>query len=388
MAEGFALKNLRIKNFRNHSDTNISLNFQLVFFIGKNGVGKTSLLEAISLASILKSFRARSPKDIISWQQKLYTINLTYQDGQKNHNIHIGYHRDKNQSGRSLIFDGKKIKRISDFIGRLQTVFFSQNDIHIVDTTPLARRQFFDMLLSGLYSDYLRNLQEYQKILRIRSIILKQNTTQNPNLTFFKSLDKQIAQKGSFLQKYRETFFQEIQELFNKYVRLISGNTEDWTLYYKPSVKEGISSEKYFKILQENLLNDLKWKKTSVGIHRDQIKFYLKHPHHNELELREVASQGQKRTVALALKMAQYTYTKQKIQKTPVLLIDDILNELDVLRRGYFISFLNEAGQALITTTDLFGMEKFIQNKKEHVSICIYNIKNQEDKVSIEPELI
>ena len=182
--------------------------------------------------------------------------------------------------------------------------------------------------------------------------------------------------------------FQGFQEPFTEYVKLISGDNEAWNLVYKPSIVGGESAKHYFATLQENLNNDLHYKRTGLGVHRDQIKFFLKNVTKEKLDLREAASQGQKRTVALALKMAQYAYTKKKTNRTPVLLIDDVLNELDVLRRSRFISFLNETGQALITTTDLFGMEEFIQERKKYVSVCVYNIKNHEDKLIIEPERI
>ena len=380
----FFLKKLSLKNFRNHPNQEVALGFQLVFFTGENGAGKTSLLEAISFASILRSFRTHSPKEMISWNQKLYTIDLEYSDNQKQHTIHVGYGMQANQLNRSLIFDGNKINKITDFIGKFQTVFFSPNDILIIDTTPAERRRFFDMLLSSIYPDYLKNLQDYQKALRIRSVMLRRNQPGKVDLNFFRSLDQQIAEKGVILQKYRQGFFQNFQEPFNEYIKLISGGSEAWRLHYEPSIKEGDSLEKYKSCLEERLSNDLFHKKTSRGVHLDKIKILLEHTDKKHLDLREAASQGQKRTVALALKMAQYAYTKEKMRQTPVLLIDDVLNELDVTRRARFIEFLNETGQALITTTDLFGMEDFIQKKKEKVSLCIYQIKERSNIILTE----
>ena len=386
LSDAFFLEKLSVKNFRNHPSSDIDLGFQLVFFIGENGVGKTGLLEAISLASILRSFRTRSSRDMISWNEQLYTIDLEYSDREKRNAIHIGYGMQANELNRSLIFNGKKIDRVVDFIGKFQTVFFSPNDMQIIDTTPAERRRFFDMLLSSLYPDYLKSLQDYQRILRIRSVMLRRGDSKKVDLTFFRSLDKQVAEKGALLQRHRQTFFQGFQGPFDEYVGLISGGDEAWRLRYEPSIKGGDSEEQYKSCLEKKLSDDLQQKKTSQGIHRDQIKLLLKHPEKNDLDLREAASQGQKRTVALALKMAQYAYTKEKMRQTPVLLIDDVLNELDITRRARFIEFLNDTGQALITTTDLFGMEEFIRQKKDQVSLCIYKLKNHSDRVVIEPE--
>ncbi len=388
MPDGFFLEKLCLKNFRNHSNTSVSLDSQLVVFIGKNGVGKTSLIEAISLSSILKSFRARSQKDVIAWNREFYTIDLEYRDEVKKHIIHMGYGLSNHQFKRSLLYNGKKIDKVKDFVGKFQTVFFSPDDILIVDTSSTARRQFFDMLLSSIYPDYLSSLQAYQKMLRMRSIILRRNKFPKVDITFFKSIDKQIAEKASFIQKNRELLFQGFQEPFTRYIKLISDDDEVWNLVYEPSIVEGVSAQKYFETLQKNLNSDLQYKRTGLGVHRDQIKIFLKHSKQKKLDLRDVASQGQKRTVALALKMAQYEYTKKKINRTPVLLIDDVLNELDVSRKSRFISFLNETGQALITTTDLFGMEEFIKKRKKYISVLIYSIQYHEDKLIIEPERI
>ena len=188
----------------------------MFFFIGKNGVGKTSLIEAISLTSILKSFRARSQKHIITWDKEFYTIDVEYRDETKKHVIHMGYGIYNNQLKRSLIYNKKKIDKIKDFIGKFQTVFFSPNDILIVDTNPAARRQFFDMLLSSIHSDYLSSLQEYQKMLRMRSIVLRNNKCEKVDLTFFKSLDKQIAEKASFIQKKSNIAFSRIPRTIHR----------------------------------------------------------------------------------------------------------------------------------------------------------------------------
>ena len=377
----FQLKRLELKNFRNLSEFNINLDHPLIFFTGENGSGKTSILEAISIASMLKSFRSNSWKDLVAWGKGLYTIDLLYSDREGDHNVHVGYHMKGSETQKSLIIDSQKKKRISDFIGKFHTVTFSPNDVQIIDTNLSARRSFVDMILSVTYRGYLENLQSYRKLNYMRSLMLRRSSVNNFDTNFFHGINAQMAESGSRLQKIRIDFFKEIQEPFQKYVKMISGGNDQWVLNYRPSIEGGEDQQKTYEHLEASLKKDIRLKYATSGIHRDQIRILFANSHERVVDIKEGASQGQKRTVALALKMAQFEYTISKTGNVPVLLVDDVLHELDVFRREKFIDFLDQIGQALITTTDLLGMETFIEKKKKQNSIQIYTLKKDSPMV-------
>ncbi len=376
------LTKLKLNQFRNHEKLDLDIDAQLVFFTGKNGVGKTSILEAISLANILKSFRTNSEKDIISWDHDFYTIDLEYLNKAGKNQLHIGYGGSSGSHSRSLFFNKEKIEKAADFIGKFQTVIFSPDDISIINTTPQARRNFVDMVISSLDRQYLKHLQRYRRILNMRSQMFKKSYPSNYDQTYFSSINRQITNSGANIQKKRVEFIEKFQILFYKYVAEISAQKDNWILKYDPSIKNGNEAEVYFENLQDSTPQDIRDKHTNKGIHRDRIRICLSND--KDMDLKQTASQGQKRTVVLALKMAQFDYVKSMTNETPVILIDDVLNEIDVTRRARFISFLNKIGQAFVTTTDLFGLENFINQKKKEMNLKIFQLVFKENKTILE----
>ena len=372
-SQKLAIKHISLRNFRTYLKLDLALEGNLVFFTGPNGIGKTTILEALNMASVLRSFRDGTEKDMIKWDHPHFTIDIEYSGPNGSHQVHIGYGRpaDGSPNQRSLKIDGNKVDRISKFIGRFQTVVFSPDDIDIIDTTPQERRRFVDMLLSTLYPSYLESLQEYRRILKSRSEFLKKSK----DTAYLSAIDKELAKSGYHIYNMREKFLGEFQHPFSKYIQLISGGKDDWLISYRPSIKSPSNEEDYFNDLKKAWPNDFRLRQTTKGIHRDR---YLFHPGEREsLDLQQVASQGQKRTVALALKMAQFDYTRAVTHETPILLIDDVLNELDVHRRTSFIEFLNEIGQALITTTDLAGIEEYVKQSRDAFKIEAFEVHQE-----------
>ena len=366
------IENLKLSSFRNYLNLELDLNFDLIFIIGSNASGKTSILEAIQLASTLKSFRTTKQQDVISWDNTFYTINIKFRDNLVYNNLHIGYGSlEDHKVNRILRINKERVDKISKFIGKFQTVVFAPQDTNIIDTTPKERRRFIDIVLSSVSPYYLENLQKYQKTLKMRSTLLKDaKNIEKINKSYISAIDIDLIESGSFIQKKRSDFINEFQVPFTNYVSLISNKKDNWKIQYTPSILEGENQIIYKKELENSLENDIRLSQTTKGIHRDRIFFFPLNKVKKDLQ--EIASQGQKRTVALALKMSQFIYTKNVTHQTPILLIDDVLNELDIDRRTSFIQFLKEIGQALITTTDLSGLEKFIEEKKKSNNIAIY----------------
>ncbi len=369
------LLKLSIENFRVYKNLELDLNSRLIFLNGENGIGKTSILEAISIASLLKSFRTSTEQDIIQWDKTFYSIRIQYMNSMGNHILHAGYGKQGRCQIRSLKKNGEAIKRIIDFIGQFQTVVFSPDDIALFDTTPIARRRFVDIVLSSFDRQYLINLQQYKKIMLMKSHFLRNTDLAKIDFIYLDSLNRELALKGTFLQKKRHDFTQEFQEPFQKYVDHISAGKDKWLFTYQPSIGFMQDEEMYFQKLRDLQKRDVQYKHTSEGIHRDQFCIILDRSPH--LDIKQVASQGQKRTVALSLKMAQFFYTRMKTNETPILLIDDVLNELDVNRKKQFIEFLEDIGQAIITATDSLGLEGFIREKQQNTTVKVFHIDHE-----------
>jgi len=373
------LKKINLTNFRIYSNIEIKTDYDILFLTGPNGAGKTSILEAISMAGTLRSFRKCVDKDMIKWNSDFYAVDIDFLENKDIHNLHLGYGKPPNhdKTTRSLRYNKEKLNKISDFVGKFQTVVFSPDDIEIIDTTPAERRRFIDITLASVDNKYINNLQKYKKSLQLRSFLLRNNRSTPIDKNYLNSIDSEMIPAGIYIQQKREEFIKQFQPYFEKYVALISNERDKWQIKYNPSVKDLNSVEEYKKTLEKSLPDDLRLRKTTKGNHLDRLIFHV--PDSPGLELKQTASQGQKRTAALALKMAQFSYAKEASHKTPVCLIDDVLNELDKNRRLSFLRFLSEIGQAIITTTDMSGLGDFQKNMKTN-SMGVFEINNSELK--------
>ena len=379
---------IRLENFRIYQSKKFLIDGDLVIFVGSNGIGKTSILEAIALLSNLKSFRGVSDKELIHHNAFLYMLELGYTNQSGLHKISMGFggrsHADK-KTERRMRFDGEIVGKISDFIGKIQTVVFAPGDINILDLGPEERRRFVDIVLSSLHSEYLYSLQQYKKLLKFRSAYFHK-AGNRVDEKYVNAFNLDLVKYGSLIQNYRKLFLDEFQIIFNKFVSSVSNGRDSWKIQYVPSIHDGHEIKTYQQSIDSALKNDIRYKQTTRGIHRDKIVICNNSIENIEKKIESdisiVGSQGQKRTAVLALKMAQYEYTKSRTTEKPVLLIDDVLNELDIDRRKKFIDFLQTAGQAFITATDISALENFINQKKGTARIQIFRVDENSQWVS------
>lgn len=372
------LKHLKLRNFRNYVKLDLEIQGRLVFFTGNNGAGKTSILEALGLLSNLRSFRGASDRDMIHWNEDHYAMELLYEGPAGDSALRLGYGltgETKKSWQRRMSSGGKRIERVGEYIGKFNTVVFSPGDLHIMEGSMGERRKYIDMVISTLNPSYLEALQNYRRALAMRSKVL--GTHKGHDTSYIEAISAELAKSGAYIQKERLLFLEKFSPHFEAFVRRISAQKDSWVIRYLPSIESGASFEGYREALTKALPNDLLRRHTTRGVHRDRLMF---HPAgEKRLEIKEIASQGQKRTAALALKMAQFAYTGEATHRTPVLLIDDVLNELDIQRRESFISFLNETGQSLITTTDISALKSFIEQKKKEMPVLIYELSHGEN---------
>jgi DNA replication and repair protein RecF len=332
------LAHLRLRDFRNYSrlDTDFSPGFHLL--LGDNAQGKTNVLEAIYLMATLRSFRGVGGAQMIRHGQKGYFIggNVT---GQGEHEIKIYW----SVRERKLALNGQPVKRLGDYLGTLRAVVFCTEDLHLVKGTSRARRRFLDLLLAQTQPGYLPLLQRYLRAVRARNALLKHRTGDEAALDSF---SQELVKLGNEIIRQRRELAPKFSPLARLAYRRISNDAEELRIEYQPSVKKDFAVE-----LAQSRDRERTYRSTLVGPHRDDLQLLL-----NEKSAARYGSEGQKRTLAIALKMAQAEYLAGIHGSAPVLLIDDVMGELDVKRRSGFLPLLEQArktgGQVFMTATE------------------------------------
>jgi DNA replication and repair protein RecF len=347
------LKRLILKNFRTYSDLSLSFKTRLVFFIGDNGEGKTNLLESISILSGLKSFRGNSDDEVTKWNENGYYIGSLLTEDEEEYKLEFGYESQPTRR-KKIKLNGNIFKKQADAFGFLPCIVLSPFDLIIVEGSHTERRKFVDHLLSYLNKNYLNTLNEYNRLIKQRNASLKTNQIKKELLLVW---DKMLCEKDDFIRNERNKFINELNELFQKNLKLLSGDKDNFQLYYKPNVN---SVNEYQEKIRMNFEKDLRVGYSTVGCHRDEILIGQ-----SNRDILEFGSQGQKRSTVISLKTASFELIRRKLKKDPILLIDDVIRELDVKRRQFFVDLIRECGQAFFTTTDLEGIQDYIGNLSE-----------------------
>ncbi|MCS6971898.1 MAG: DNA replication and repair protein RecF [Leptospiraceae bacterium] len=357
---------LSLTNFRNQKSLRLKFSHGLIFLTGKNGSGKTSVLEAIGLISFLRSFRKATDRDMLCFGTPYYRIECSFSVHGTAQQAAIAFGRNSEDPRAATVkkywLNGQEVKA-AGLIGRLACVVLTPDDIGILDGEHSERRRFLDLLLSTLSPGYFSALQQYHRALKLRSQALQSRADEG----VLGAIDRELASHGMEILNRRREFLPEFAEYFNHNVHKISSAKDNWQMCYRGTTDQLASIDDYLAMLRAQRAHDLRLRQTTCGVHRDRLYFFA--DGNAEREIRSTASQGQKRTAALALRMAQYFYLGHKLRLRPVLLIDDVLNELDLNRRAAFIEFLRDTGQVFFTTTDLTGMQDFLAALGQDVAV-------------------
>ncbi|TGM08835.1 DNA replication/repair protein RecF [Leptospira barantonii] len=353
------LKQLTLQNFRSHEELSLDFDSRLIFFVGDNGEGKTNLLEAICMLSWLKSFRESEDSNLIRWGSANYFLRGRIKENQKESVLEIGF-TAKPTVKRKLKFNQEEVKKRTDLIGKFITVLLTPMDLKIIEGGPAERRKFVDAFISSFDPNYLDSLLEYNKILKHRNALLKSGNADSSHLSIW---DKRLIEKGVSILNKRKEIILELNSFYQINLDKLSGGRDGLELIYKPNVSD---ENEFIEKLARNLGRDLRLGYTSVGIHRDDLFIGAE-----ERDITEFGSQGQKRSTVIALKAATFNYYKNVLNTTPVLLIDDVIRELDVKRREYFVDLVINAGQAFFTTTDLEGIQDYVGKLEDQKQIFL-----------------
>lgn len=340
------IKELALINFKNYTENTFRFSSDINCFVGNNGEGKTNLLDAIHYLSITKSYFNSIDSQNIKHNENYCLIQGKYQNKNENDIDILSCVIEKNKKKR-FKKNNKEYKKISEHIGKYPIVMTTPDDIDLITGSSEIRRRFLDMLIAQYNPKYLHDLMAYNKALIHRNKLLKQADTA-PKSIWNESLeliDDKLVNEGNKVFLQRKKFISAYTPIFNNYFEQISPEKEIVNIAYE-SV---LHNNDFYKLLKQNLKKDSLLQHTSKGIHRDDIDLLL-----YDYSIKKTGSQGQKKSLLLALKFAKYDFIAQKTNKKPILLLDDIFDKLDNNRVKNIIALVNknDFGQIFITDTN------------------------------------
>jgi len=332
------LAHLRLLDFRNYArlDVDFAAGFHLL--LGENAQGKTNVLEAIYLLATLRSFRGVGGAQMIRHEQKGYFVGASV-ISQAVRDIKMYW----SASQRKLSLDNQVVRKLSDYLGAVRVVVFCTEDVQLIKGTARMRRRFLDLLLSQTHPAYLPLLQRYMHALRSRNAMLKQRALDEAAL---ESFSRELVTLGNPITQRRRELAPRLSPLVRLAYRRIAHDAEELRLEYQSSVKKDFTVE-----LAQSRGREHTYRTTLIGPHRDDVQLLL-----NDRSAAQFGSEGQKRSLAIALKMAQADYLTGIHGSPPILLIDDVMGELDAKRRAGLLPLLESAhkgrGQVFMTCTE------------------------------------
>ena len=341
------IQTLELNNFRNYEYLQINFDDRTNILFGQNGQGKTNILESVYLSGTTKSHRGAKDREMIRFDQNEAHVKAVIEKEHKQYQIDI--HLKKNKT-KGIAVNKNPIRRASDLFGILNVIVFSPEDLSIIKNGPRERRRFLDSELCQIDKIYLHDLSMYNKILNQRNQLLKDIHFRPELKDTLDVWNMQILEYGTKIIRARELFINRINDIVKPIHHHISGNKEHLIVQYEKNV----SAEMYEARLEESLSKDIQYGQTNIGPHKDDLCFESE-----GIDMRKYGSQGQQRTCALSLKLAEIELVKKEIHDMPVLLLDDVLSELDSERQNLLLEHIQKI-QTIITCT---GMDEFVKNR-------------------------
>lgn len=333
---------LKLLNFRNYNQLNLSFHPSLNIIYGKNGSGKTNLVEAIYVLGLTRSFRLVGDKTLI-----MDNTSLSKVEGDVKNQYSANYRVLLNKEGKKVKINNNRVAKISEYISKITIVLFHPDDLRFIKDTPSTRRKNLNISISEITTQYLRYLNDYNKILKQRNAYLKQMyINHNESSSYLDILTEKLVDKGSYLYEKRCEFVKKINDYIGSFYQKITGHEGlfiDYISDYSDLKKEDI-----LKLYQTSLTKDMAFGKTNIGIHTDDLKFFL-----NGKDLKDYGSEGQQKNAIIAYKFSELEIFKEMTGSYPILILDDLFSELDEEKVENIISLLNQNVQTFITTTNI-----------------------------------
>lgn len=348
------VKNLHLVNFRNYKEQDITFSDGLNIIIGNNASGKTNMVESIYYCGLGKSPRTFQDKDLIKWHEEYSYIKIDLEKKYRNHIIEIQI--DKNGKKRIAI-DKIPVRKINELIGLLNVVYFSPDEMDIIKESPILRRNFLNISLSQQKKSYYSALVRYNKVLSQRNKLLKMESDYKTIKETLPIWDSQLAEIGTDIIIERYEFCEKMQKVIEEIHSELTCGEEKLTLEYESKIEYSTREqmkEEFLNRLIKAYDKDINLKFTTVGCHRDDISIKI-----NDIDVRKFGSQGQKRTTALSLKLAEVKLFESETGEKPILILDDVLSELDSRRQIKLLENIQDL-QTLLTCAEYNGKEESI----------------------------
>jgi DNA replication and repair protein RecF len=357
------LKKIALFNYKNFSEVNFEFDNKINCFVGKNGIGKTNVLDAIYHLAYGKSYFNPLAVQNIKHGEEFFVIDGEFEKQNRPEQIVCSL---KKGSKKILKRNGKQYERFSEHLGFIPLVIISPADRDLIIEGSETRRKFIDSVISQSDAIYLHELIQYQKILNQRNALLKyfalNHVFENDTLAIY---NEQLNGLGQTIFEKRKQFLLDFLPIFNKHHQAITGSEETVQLVYESQLFE----KDLLALLQENINKDRALHYTSTGIHKDDLRFEI-----DEFPIKKFGSQGQQKSYLIALKLAQFEFIKEQSGENPILLFDDIFDKLDETRVSKIVQMVNndEFGQLFISDTHPERTETII--KSTHRSYKLFNL--------------
>ena len=360
------LKRLKLNNYRNYLELDFQFSKNKTLFVGKNAQGKTNLLEAVYYLSCLNSSRIKKDKELIKFDSEFCNINASVLKSDTDVELDILINPPKN---KILKVNGIKKNKSRDFVRVLSTVSFSNSDLLLLRGEPSDRRKWLDNAICQVYPAYFDKLNKYNKIrLQKANFLSEFQGGYNLNYDMLDVFNTQLANSSANIMYLRMKFFFFLKKIAHQKHLSISVD-EDLDIKYENTIDVDFLNVSDLSILVYDKLNELKTEEIKkgqclIGPHRDDVAFFI-----NNLDAKRYASQGQQRTIVLALKLSELDIIQEKINEMPILLLDDVLAELDNLRQNYLLDTIKDGVQTIITSVDTLAFDDNFLKDVEIVNV-------------------
>ncbi len=356
------LNHIELNNFRNYTELKLDFKSNKILLVGKNAQGKTNLLEAIYYLSSLNSIKAKNDSELIKWGSDFAVAKGKLNKGDVELDLEVQINPPKR---KVLKVNGIKKSKTAEFISNICAVSFSSSDLLLLRGSPEDRRSWLDLAIGQIYPAYFDRLSKYNKIRTQKNNYLKElKGIFSSGTELLDVWNEQLAVSGSNIIYIRLNFLKEIQKIAAEKHAQIS-NLEDLTISYNSSILGDITHSDFSNYTSDQIassfLAKLSEKKAEeiirgqsvVGPHRDDLSFFI-----NKIESKKFASQGQQRTIVLALKLAELEIINDKLDEKAILLLDDVLAELDNTRQNFLLNAIGEETQTIITSVDTLHFDE------------------------------
>ncbi|MBS4204272.1 DNA replication/repair protein RecF [Lederbergia citrea] len=363
------IEELELVNYRNYEELAISFENNVNVILGENAQGKTNVMESIYVLGMAKSHRTSNDKDLIRWDSEYAKIKGRLQKARGSVPLELLI----SKKGKKAKFNHIEQQKLSRYVGNMNVVMFAPEDLHLVKGSPQIRRRFIDMEIGQVSPVYLHDMSQFQKVLQQRNHYLKQlQIKKQTDHTFLQVLTEQYIDVAIKVIKKRFEFIRMLEDWAKPIHSGISRGLETLEIHYKPSIEVSESTD-WLKMVGvfEDKLHQLRQREidrgvTLLGPHRDEIVFFV-----NGRDVQTFGSQGQQRTTALSVKLAEIELIHSEIGEYPILLLDDVLSELDDYRQSHLLNTIKGKVQTFVTTTTVDGIDH--QTLREATTFTVRN---------------